>query len=145
MTKAITATATATNEIIINASDVIPLINAIKGGEFYSVVFERAAAKCPNCGKSNKKWNGLDVCPICGTPLSKERETLAQNGVHNPQNEAITPKGVGETTAEAKLDGRVKYYDPQIVNADGTRGGYRQFYAVNVKRMRISGKTYIVR
>jgi len=134
----------ADNRKFVKVADVEKLIDTVKNGEFYSVIFDRVAPKCPNCGKSNKKWIGLDVCPICGTPLSKERESLAQNGVHNPQNEAITPKGVGETTAEARQDGRIKYYDPMLENKNGTRGGYRQFYAVNVKRLKIRGIEYIV-
>lgn len=128
----------------IRSTDVANLIDTIKNGEFYSVVFERAAAKCPHCNKSNKKWNGLDVCPICGTPLSKERETLAQNGVAHPQNDEIAPKGTGETTKQAREDGRIKYYDPRIVNANGTRGGYRQFYAENAKKLVVHGVDYIV-
>lgn len=127
----------ADNRKFVKVADVEKLIGTVKNGEFYSVIFERVAPKCSNCGKSNKKWIGLDTCPICDTPLSKERESLAQNGVHNPQDETITPKGIGETTAEARECGRIKYYDPILEN-------YRQFYAVNVKRLKIRGIEYIV-
>lgn len=133
-----------TNRKFIRPEEVLDLVAKVKRGEFYSAIFERAAAKCPHCGKADKKWNGLEVCPICGTPLSKERETLAQNGVRNPQNSDIVPKGTGESAAQARTDGRVKYYDPNIINANGTRGGYRQFYAANVKRLKIEGVEYIV-
>lgn len=129
---------------LITIADVESIINTVKNGEFYSVVFTRTAPKCLHCGKSNKKWVGLTHCPICGEPLSLERETLAQNGVHNPQNEEITPKGTGESAKEARADGRIKYYDPQILNANGTRGGYRQFHISSVKRLRVRGDEYEV-
>lgn len=128
----------------VRPEEVEALIDTVRNGEFYSVIFERAAAKCPVCGKSNKKWNGLDYCPICGAALSKERETLAQNGVHNPQNAEYIPNGNGESARQAREDGRIKYYDPQVENANGTRGAYRQFYAVNVRRLKIRGVEYIV-
>ena len=128
----------------IRPEEVMSLVKSVPNGRFISVVFERAAAKCPVCGKSNKKWNDLEFCPECGAKLSKERESLCQFGIHNPQNEAIAPKGTGESAKEAMLDGRIKYYDPQIRNANGTLGGYRQCYAHNVKKMVIDHIEYRV-
>ena len=121
----------------VSIGEVPAIIGTVKGGEFYSVVFKRAMAKCPHCGKANKKWNDLEFCPICGAPLSKERETLAQNSVRNPKLAEIAPKGTGESSREAREHGRIKYYDPAICQ-------YRQFYIVNVKRLKVKGVEYIV-
>ena len=113
------------------------IIDSVKNGEFFAVTFTRTAPKCEHCGKSNKKWIGLTHCPICGAPLSLERETLAQKGVAHPQNTAITPNGNGESAKEARADGRIKYYDPQICQ-------YRQFHISNVRRLKVKGIEYIV-
>ena len=128
----------------VTKNEVMDLINSVPNGRFISVIFQRVAPKCPKCGKSNKKWNGLSVCPDCGEPLSYERESLCQFGIRNPQDEANTPKGTGESAKDAKLAGRIKYYDPQVKNANGTLGGYRQCYAENVKRMVIDHTEYVV-
>lgn len=122
---------------------VLALVRSVQSGEFYSMIFERVAPKCPVCGKSDKKWAGLEKCPHCGAVLSKERETLAQNGVAHPTH-CEEPKGVGESAKDAALLGRIKYFDPKVVNADGTLGNYRQCYAKNVKRLKIRGTEYVV-
>ncbi|MBR2771882.1 MAG: hypothetical protein IKD78_07705 [Bacteroidales bacterium] len=129
---------------IVSKSDVMSLIQSVPRGRFISVVFERVAPKCPVCGKSDKKWAGLDECPFCKAKLSKERESLCQFGVSHPQDESNTPKGTGETAKQAMADGRIKYYDPQIKNANGTLGGYRQCRAENIKRMVIDHIEYQV-
>lgn len=132
------ATTVKQNAVVIAKSMVASIIGLVKSGEFYAVTFTRTAPKCLKCGKSNKKWIGLTHCPICGEPLSLERETLAQNGVAHPQNTSLTPNGNGESAKEARADGRIKYYDPQICQ-------YRQFYAESVKRLKVRGVEYIVR
>ena len=128
----------------ISQDEVVDLVKSVPNGRLISVLFERAAAKCPVCGKSDRKWNGLEFCPNCGARLSKERESLCQFGIRNPQNTDIAPKGTGESAREAMADGRIKYYDPQVKNANGTVGGYRQCYAYNVKRMVINHVEYRV-
>ena len=129
----------------ITPSEVVSLVKSVKHGQFFSMVFRRVAPKCTACGKSNKKWWGFTHCPECGAPLSFERETLAQTGVHNPSNTDITPKGVGETAQEALACGRIKYFDPQVQNPNGTLGGYRQCAAVNVLKLKVGGEEYIVK
>ena len=128
----------------IHKDEVIGLIKSVPRGRFISVVFERVAPKCPVCGKSDKKWQGLDECPYCKAKLSKERESLCQFGVSRPQDEKNTPKGIGESAKDAMADGRIKYYDPQIKNPNGTLGGYRQCYANNVKKLVIDHIEYQV-
>jgi hypothetical protein len=118
----------------------------VKDGQMFSMVFDRAAAKCPVCGKSNKKWNGLDACPLCGEKLSKERFTRAQLGVVNPSNCTKPGKGqfIGESGEEALFKGRLKYFDMDVVNPDGTRGNYRQAVIENIKKLKINGEEYLV-
>ena len=131
----------------ITAAQIAALIeNTVKDGQMFSMVFDRAAAKCPACGKSNKKWNGLDRCPICGEVLSKERFTRAQLGVQNPTTATKPGQGqfIGESGEEALAKGRLKYFDMDVVNADGTRGNYRQAVIENIKRLKICGEEYMV-
>ena len=128
----------------ITPAEVKSLVKSVKHGQFFSMVFDRVAPKCTACGKSNKRWHSLTHCPECGAPLSFERETLAQLGVHNPSNTDVTPKGTGESAQEALDDGRVKYFDPQIDNHNGTHGAYRQCAIENIKRLKVNGEEYIV-
>ena len=128
----------------IHLADVKPIIENIQRGKFFSMFFERVAPKCTSCGKSNKKWKeqGLTHCPICGNPLSFERETIAQLGIANPRDISITPKGTGISAKEA-LDEQnlVKYYDTR---ADG-KGGYRSTRIENTRRITYEGNDYFVR
>lgn len=130
----------------ITSAVLITLIDTVKNGEMFTMVFDRAAAKCPHCGKSNKKWNGLDRCPICGEVLSKERFTRAQLGVQNPANCTKPGQGqfIGESGEEALAKGRLKYFDMDVVNADGSRGNYRQAVIDNILRLKIRGDEYVV-
>lgn len=132
---------------IVNVAAVRELIEReVVNGQIFTMVFDRVAAKCPHCGKANKKWNGLDVCPICGTPLSKERFTRAQLGVKNPANCTKPGEGAfkGESGEEALEKGRLKYFDMGVANADGTFGGYRQTVIENIKKLHINGVDYEV-
>lgn len=129
----------------IRQSEVMDLINSVPRGRFISVLFDRVAPKCLVCGKSSKKWTGLDVCPECGAPLSKQRESLCQFGVSHPQDDQNTPNGTGESSKQARLDGRIKYYDPQIKNPNGTLGGYRQCRLENIRQMVIDHIEYLVK
>ncbi|MBR4315729.1 MAG: hypothetical protein IKP65_01980 [Alphaproteobacteria bacterium] len=116
------------------------LINTIKKGKFFSLFFERVAPKCPHCNKSNKKWKGLTHCPICGTELSLERESIAQLGIYNPRDNSIAPKGTGISAKEALEDNLLKYYD---TNAEG-KGGYRTARIENIRRITYEGVDYFV-
>lgn len=131
----------------VTSADVLALIEKeVKNGQMFSMVFDRVAAKCPHCGKSNKKWNALERCPICGEVLSKERFTRAQLGVQNPANCTKPGQGqfIGESGEEALEKGRLKYFDMDVVNNDGTRGCYRQTRIDNIKRLNINHDEYLV-
>ena len=134
----------ATVKKFITTQEVEGLVRGIKRGQLFSMHFKRVAPKCPVCGKSNKKWQGLTHCPECGAELSLERETMAQLGVHNPSNTDITPKGTGESAQEALADGRIKYFDMNVVDGNGKRGGFRQAAIENVTRLTIEGVDYFV-
>jgi len=132
---------------VINAAAVRELIEReVVNGQIFTMVFDRVAAKCPHCNKANKKWNGLEVCPVCGTPLSKERFTRAQLGVTNPANCTKPGEGAykGESGEEALEKGRLKYFDMGVKNNDGTFGGYRQAVIENIKKLHINGVDYEV-
>ena len=45
---------------------------------------------------------------------------------------------------EALKDGRLKYFDMDVVNKDGSRGSYRQCVIANIKEIRLNGNTYYV-
>ena len=121
----------------ITAHDVKSLIESVQKGKFFSMHFERVAPKCEKCNKSNKKWIGLETCPICGAVLSLVRETLAQRGVENPANPADKPNGNGVSAKEALEMDWVKYYDCNAVNKDGSKGGYRSCKVDKIKRITI--------
>lgn len=137
----------ASTKRFISASEIESLIATLGRGELFSIHFERVAPKCQSCGKSNKKWlaEGLTHCPICGGELSFERESHAQLGVAHPSNELITPRGVGESAKDALEEGRLKYFDMDVVDPrNGKRGGYRQAAIENIKRITIKGVDYFV-
>ena len=130
----------------ITSAQVKSVIDTVKNGELFTMVFARTAAKCPKCGKSNKKWNGLDVCPVCGTPLSKERFTRAQLGVANPSHTTKPGQGqfVGESAAVALADGRLKFFDMDAPGNDGGYGNYRQCHIDSIKKLHVRGEEYTV-
>lgn len=128
---------------IIHQHNVKEFIENIKDGVFFSMYFIRVAPKCLKCQKSDKKWVGLTHCPICGEPLSFERETVAQKGVSNPAKH-IHLTGTGESAKEAILDNRIKFYDVNAVDKNGNKGGYRQARIENIKRIKAYGTEYIV-
>ena len=128
----------------INKEQLKAIIHSIPDGKFFSLFFTRVAPKCESCGRSNKKWAGLTICPKCGGALSLTRETLAQKGVANPGGcAAPTGDGVSAEEAEARWD-NLKFYDRNAKNPDGTIGGYRQAKYSNVLRLRVDGVDYVV-
>jgi hypothetical protein len=128
----------------INASEVKSFIESIKDGVFFSMHFERVAPKCLKCNKANKNWNGLDICPVCGEPLSYERETIAQKGVKNPADH-IKLTGTGISAKEALENMNVvKYYDVNAVDNKGNKGGYRSTRVENIKRITYEKVDYFV-
>ena len=92
------------------------LYNNVKGAEFFNIEFVKA--------------NGED------------RSATAQLHVSNPRNEAITPKGTGESAKEALKCGRIKFYEPH--HPEDMEGVYRQCKISRVKSMKIRGVTYRV-
>lgn len=83
----------------ITVEDIPAAVSNISKGEFFGIVFR-------------KKDGTL-------------RKARAQRGVYNPAH-APAPKGTGETTAKALSAGRLKFFDSSVINADGSRGNYRQ-------------------
>lgn len=130
--------------VTISSADVLDIINTVSAGEFISITFTRVAPKCKCCGASNKKWIGETRCPECGGELSLERFTMAQFGVHNPSH-CDAPKGTGESNKQANTKGRLKFFDMNAENPDGTRGCYRQCHIDLIKRMAVKGVEYIVK
>ena len=92
------------------------LYNNVSGAEFFTLNFTKAD----------------------GT----ERKATAQLHVSNPRNEAITPKGTGESAKEALKCGRIKFYEPH--HPGDMEGVYRQCKISRVKSMKIRGVTYKV-
>lgn len=128
----------------ISSADILDIINTVSAGEFVSLMFTRVAPKCQHCGKSNKKWIGETHCPECGGELSLERFTMAQFGIHNPSN-CSAPKGTGESNKQANAKGRLKFFDMNAKNPDGSKGCYRQCHIDLIKRMTVKGVEYIVK
>ena len=100
-------------------------------GHFFGATFIRKQPKCQGCGKRFKaeKVEGVSVCPKCGGELSFVRKTAGLLGVKKPTSGATVPgqgQYKGESFEEALAKGRVKYYDPNVVQKDG-KGDYRQF------------------
>ena len=136
------------NTVHISKDQLCAMINHdIPNGRMFSIVFTRKAAKCEHCGKSNQKWNDLEKCPICGHVLSKERYSRVQLGVKNPKNCTKPGQGkfIGESGEEAMKVGRLKYFDMDVVNADGSRGCYRQCVINNIHCLHINGIEYIIK
>ena len=132
--------------IHISKDDILDLVHSIPNGRLFSMTFDRKAAKCEHCGKSNQNWNDLERCPICGNILSKERYSRVQLGVKNPKN-CTKPgcgKFIGESSEDALKDGRLKYFDMDVVNKDGSRGCYRQCVIENIRRIHLNGNVYII-
>ena len=128
----------------ISKEELKDIIHKIPNGQFFSLFFVRVAPKCESCGRSNKKWQGMTICPKCGGVLSLDRETLAQKGVSNPGGcPAPTGDGVSAEEAEARWD-NFKFYDRNARNPDGTIGGYRQAKFSNILRLKYNGEDYIV-
>ena len=65
------------------------------------------------------------------------RRALAITGVHNPKNEDIKPRGTGETSREALLKGRFKFYD-------ALKAEYRQARFSGIISISYGGITYII-
>lgn len=134
------------NNILSSEKEILDLVHSIPNGRMFAMIFVRKAAKCEHCNKSNAAWNDLDKCPVCGAELSKERYSRVQLGVKNPKNCTKPGHGqfIGESGEEALKDGRLKYFDMDVVNKDGSRGSYRQCVIANIKEIRLNGNTYYV-
>jgi hypothetical protein len=85
----------------------------------------------------------LTHCPICGEPLSYDRETIAQKGVRNPADH-IKLTGTGISAKEALDMNVIKYYDVNAIDKDGNKGGYRSARIENIKRIKANGVEYVV-
>lgn len=109
---------TNTTRIVNITEEEVPeiLYNNVKGAEFFTIDFVKA--------------DGTD------------RRATAQLHVSNPRNEAITPKGTGESAQEALKCGRIKFYEPH--HPGDMEGVYRQCKISRVKSMKIRGVVFKV-
>lgn len=72
------------------------------------------------------------------------RHAICQLGVHSPTS-LKHPTGAGESAAEALEKGRVKYFEPNHKNDDGTTSpAYRQAALSRIYTITTDGKTYVV-
>lgn len=72
------------------------------------------------------------------------RSAIAQKGVHNPTKHE-PPKGTGESGKQALSRGRIKFYECQHKNDDGTiTGEYRQASIDRLVSITYDGDTYEV-
>ena len=102
---------------IVTEAEIPALLERFKRGEFVSITFVKTDGS--------------------------RRVALAQFGVANPTNTAA-PNGTGESAKAALAAGRVKFFDASVVNADGTRGGYRQAVISRIISMVYGGTRYEV-
>ena len=110
----------------------------------FSVTYKRANAKCTVCGRSNKKFNDLDVCPHCSGKLTKFRVGTGKIGVTDPKH-ALKPgtgQFIGESFEDALKAGRFKYFD---MNSDEGKGDYRQFRVENLFSIKVNGESFLVK
>lgn len=135
------------SKIISGEKAILDLVHSIPNGRMFSMIFVRKAAKCEHCNTSNESWNDYHKCPICGSELSKTRYSRVQLGVKNPKNCTKPGQGafIGESGETALKNGRLKYFDMDVVNKDGSRGNYRQCVISNIKEIHLNGEIYIVR
>lgn len=118
------------------------LVNS--NGKFFGARFVRKHPKCKTCGKTTVK-NG--VCKCGSTNISYERTTAGRLGVKNPKSSATVPgQGafVGEGFEEAIAKGRIKYYDPNVINKDNSHGNYRQFYIDSLIELSINKERFAI-
>ena len=131
----------------IYGSQVVEFIRKQSKEKIFSMIYKRSAPKCNSCGRSNKKWEDVDVCPHCGGQIMKYRFATAKLGVTDPQN-ALKPgtgKYKGESFEEALEKGRMIYFDMNVENPDGTKGNYRQCKIENIKEIRMNGNVFWVK
>lgn len=123
MSNTFTATVTLSNNTnkevtmeYITEAQVPETINKVTGAEFFSMVYYKA--------------NG------------ERREATCQRHVSHPRNEALTPKGTGESASEAMANGRVKYYEPH--HPGDKQGVFRQCRIDRIESIKVRGVTYKV-
>jgi len=140
-----TATAATTTLAKIQKANLVAFLRNLNG-KYAGIKFLRVAAKCPHCEKSNKAWNALDKCPICGTELSKFRTSTIQLGVANPAHCTVPGKGkwIGEGFTEALAKGNLKFFDPAAPGTTGGQGNYRTAKIDNIVSVKAEGVTYVV-
>lgn len=131
---------------VITIAEIPNLIDQVRDGQIFSLIFNRVAPKCVACEKSDRKWIELSHCPICGTPLSHERFTRAQKGVANPTTAQKPGTGqyVGVSAQQAAQNGVLKFFDMDSKNKNGGRGDYRSARFEMIRRLAIAGTEYIV-
>ena len=115
--KEVTMNNTTNNIVYISESEVPTVIDKVNGAEFFHMTYYKA--------------NG------------ERREATCQRHVSHPRNEALTPKGTGESATEAMENGRVKYYEPHHAGLNG-EGVFRQCRIDRIESIKVRGVVYKV-
>ena len=101
-------------------SEIVTFVRSITDGRFVHIEFVKA--------------NG------------EHREATAQFGVQHPAHVTAPGQGVheGVSFTEAAQNGVLKFYEPNKINADGTRGAYRSAKIANIISITAEGKKYTI-
>lgn len=116
-TKEATMNNTVNNIVYIHENEVPAVIDKVNGAEFFHMTYY--------------KVNG------------ERREATCQRHVSHPRNEALTPKGTGESAVTAMVNGRVKYYEPHHAGLNG-EGVFRQCRIDRIESIKVRGVVYKV-
>lgn len=128
-------------------SQVVDFLRKVAKDKIFSMIYKRTAPKCSSCGRSNKKWEGIDVCPHCGGQITKYRFATCKLGVTDPQHTTKPGQGKfkGESFEEALAKGRMIYFDMNAETKDGFKGDYRSCRIENIKEIRSNGQVYWIK
>ena len=105
------------NIVYITENEVPAVIDKVNGAEFFSMVYYKKDGS--------------------------RREATCQRHVSHPRNEALTPKGTGESAVTAMANGRVKYYEPHHAGLNG-EGVFRQCRIDRIESIKVRGVVYKV-
>ena len=93
-------------------------------------------------GITNGRMIGIEFIKANG----EHREAVVQFGVQNPAHVTAPGQGVREGVSfdDAVTKGVLKFYEPNKVNPNGTRGAYRSARIDSIISVTAEGKKYII-
>ena len=93
-------------------------------------------------GIENGRMIGIEFIKANG----ERREAVVQFGVQHPAHVTAPGQGVreGVSFAEAVEKGVLKFYEPNKVNPNGTRGAYRSARIDSIISLTANGQRYII-